>query len=154
MSHAGLDKDRKAKYLQQEGMLYASAEKVSDPKFREGEFFDPRDIVQVKYEMLRRVRIEGASVSQATGEYGFTRPTYYQAKERFDAAGIAGLVPGKRGPRSRHKLQSEVLTFLRGQITPGRPIGARRLALLVQEKHGIKIHPRTIERALGLKKTT
>ena len=89
--------------------MNASPEKVRDTKFHEGEFFDPRDLVQVKYEMLRRVRVESASVTHVAEEYGFSRPTYYQARAGFDKAGIAGLVPKKRGPRGRHKLNAEVL---------------------------------------------
>jgi hypothetical protein len=85
---------------------------VRDPKFRAYDFFDPRDLVQVKYELLRRVSLEHASVTDATAEYGVSRPTYYQAKAHFATAGIAGLVPRKRGPRGPHKLQG-------GNRTPG-----------------------------------
>jgi transposase len=124
-----------------------------DPKFQEGEFFDPRDLVQVKYEMLRRVLVDNASVTDAVGEYGFSRPTYYQAKARLDEAGIAGLVPRKRGPRRPHKLRDEVLEFLRRQIPSGEPIRARELTKLVRQEFGLDVHPRTIERALAGKKT-
>ena len=41
-----------------EGTFNPNSEKVSDPKFRGSEFFDPHDAVQVKYEMLRRVSID------------------------------------------------------------------------------------------------
>lgn len=34
-------------------------EAVSDPLFAGSEFFDARDLVQVKYEMVRRVQIDG-----------------------------------------------------------------------------------------------
>jgi transposase len=146
-------KHSKADALVEDGTLNPAAEKVRDPKFQEGGFFDPRDVVQVKYEMLRRVSAEKASVTDASDEYGVSRPTYYQAKADFDEAGIAGLVPKKRGPRGPHKIQAELLTFLRTQIAPGGPIRARDLAQLVQREFGLDIHPRTIERAVGGKKT-
>ena len=92
-------KRAKTDALLEEGTLNPTPEKVRDPKFQESEFFDPRDAVQVKYEMLRRVSIENASVTEASDEYGISRPTYYQAKANFDAAGIAGLVPKRPGPR-------------------------------------------------------
>ena len=94
-----------------------------------------------------------ASVTDAADEYGVSRPTYYQAKADFDEAGIARLVPKKRGPRGPHKLQSEVLAFLETQVIPGEPIRARELAKLVRSEFGLDVHPRTIERALGGKKT-
>jgi transposase len=146
-------KRSKAEALSEEGTLNAAPEKVSDPKFQESEFFDPRDIVQVKYEMLRRVFAENAPVTDAAEEYGVSRPTYYQTKANFGEAGIAGLVPKKRGPRGRHKLHGEVLTFLENQVIPGEPIRARHLAALIRQEFDIAVHPRTIERALAGKKT-
>ncbi len=45
---------------------------VRDPAFTVGSpFFDPEDLVQVKYEMLRRVREEGERVSAASAAFGF-----------------------------------------------------------------------------------
>lgn len=146
-------KQEKADALLEEGTLNPSPEKVSDPKFRQGEFFDPRDVVQVKYELLRRVLVEKASVTDAAQEYGISRPTYYQAKVGFDQAGIAGLIPKKRGPRGAHKIQGEVMAYVRQQLTPGEPLRARELAMLIQNEFGLEVHPRTIERAVGEKKT-
>jgi len=143
----------KTKALRVEGALNPAPEKISDPKFLQGEFFDPRDLVQVKYEMLRRVFAENASVTAATDEYGVSRPTYYQAKTNFDEGGIAGLVPKKRGPRGPHKLRADVLAFIERRIPPGKPIRARELARLIRQEFGLEVHPRTIERALAGKRT-
>ena len=150
---AGRDrKGSKTGALAEDGTLNPAPEKVRDPKFQEDGFFDPRDIVQVKYEMLRRASVEKASVTEASEEYGVSRPTYYQAKADFDEGGIAGLVPRKRGPRGPHKIQGEVSAFLRAQISPGEPIRARELAKSLQKEFGLDVHPRTIERAVGAKK--
>ncbi len=143
----------KADVLVEEGALNPAPEKVLDPKFRESEFFDPRDVVQVKYEMLRRVSVENASVTDVAQEYGVSRPTYYQAKTNLEETGVAGLVPKKPGPRGPHKIQGEVLAFLKKQIVPGEPIRARALAALILQEFGIEVHPRTIERAVRGKKT-
>jgi transposase len=139
---------KKADVLLEEGTLNPAPEKVRDPKFRESEFFDPRDAVQVKYEMLRRVSVENASVTEASDEYGVSRPTYYQAKANFDEAGVAGLVPKKRGPRGPHKIQGEVLAFLKTRLVTGKPIRARELANLLRNEFDLDVHPRTIERAV------
>jgi transposase len=142
----------KVKALRDEGTLNLAPEKVRDPKFQGDEFFDARDLVQVKYEMLRRVSVENAPVTDATEEYGVSRPTYYQTKATFDKAGVAGLVPQKRGPRGPHKLQGEVLAFVRQQLVAGEPVRARQLAKLIRQKFDLHIHPRTIERAVAGKK--
>jgi transposase len=150
---AGRDRKRsKIDALADDGTLNPAPEKVRDPKFQADGFFDPRDIVQVKYEMLRRASVEKASVTEASEEYGVSRPTYYQAKADFDEGGIAGLVPKKRGPRGPHKIQGEVSAFLSAQISPGQPIRARELAKSLQKEFGLDVHPRTIERAIGAKK--
>jgi transposase len=146
--------DAKAAALRDEGTLNAAPEKVGDPKFQQGEFFDPRDLVQVKYELLRRVEVDHASVTDATAEYGVSRPTYYHTKAQFDTAGIAGLVPKKRGPRGPHKLHDKALAFLAQHVTPGEPIRARALATLLRQHLKLTVHPRTIERAVGGKKTS
>jgi transposase len=137
----------------EEGTFNATPEKVKASGFQEGEFFDPRDVVQVKYEMLRRVRVENATVTETADEYGFSRTAFYKASSDFDEAGISGLIPAKRGPHGPHKVNAEVLAFLKGNVEKGKPIRARRLAKLVRQKFGFDIHPRTIERVLNGKKT-
>jgi transposase len=141
-------KRSKTDALLEEGTLNPTPERVGDPKFQENEFFDPHDAVQVKYEMLRRVSIDNASVTEVSDEYGISRPTYYQARANFDAAGIAGLVPKRPGPRGPHKVHGEVLAFLQARLVPGEPVRARELAMLIRNELGIEVHPRTIERAL------
>lgn len=154
MPTKGKSEPPKVKALLEEGTLNATPEKVRDPKFQQNEFFDPRDVVQVKYEMLRRVSIEKVSVTHATEEYGVSRPTYYQSKANFDEGGVAGLVPRKRGPRGPHKLQGKALAFVEQQLVAGEPVRAREIAKQIREKFDLHIHPRTIERAVAGKKTS
>lgn len=146
--------DSKMAALLEEGTLNSSPEKVCDPRFQGSEFFDAHDLVQVKYEMLRRVSVDRLPVTQATAEYGVSRPSYYQAKANFDEAGLGGLVPKKRGPRGPHKLQGKLLAFAEQQVGQGEPIRARELSRLIREKFSVEVHPRTIERALRGKKKT
>jgi transposase len=153
MANRNKHNDTKSVALRENGTLNPSPGQVADPKFQQSEFFDARDLVQVKYEMLRRVLVDTASVTEATVEYGVSRPTYYQTKASFDAGGLAGLVPKKPGPRGPHKLEGEVLRFVQSRHVPGQPVRARALAKLVREKFSIEIHARTIERALAVKKS-
>src|SRR6516162_9160309 len=57
-------KSSKREALRRQGCLHPRPEQVGDPLFQQSEFFDAHDLVQVKYEMLRRVQIEQQSVSQ------------------------------------------------------------------------------------------
>jgi len=96
---------------------------VTDDRFRSGEFFDARDQLQVKYEMLRRVESDGYSVTHAAAAFGFSRPSFYQAQSAFQQGGLPGLVPRKRGPRQAHKLTAEVIEFLRQERQRDPPYG-------------------------------
>src|SRR5437667_10535415 len=97
--------------------------------------------------MLRRVSLENASIANATEEYGVSRPTYYQTKASFDEAGIAGLVPKKRGPRGPHKLQGPVLEFIQKHPVAGKPIRAGELANVGRQESGLTVQPTTTDRA-------
>ncbi len=152
MPRRGDRTDSKAAALFADGALNPSPAKVGDPKFRAGDFFDPRDLVQVRYEMLRRVSVDSLPVTQVSAEYGVSRPTYYQAKASFGEAGLAGLVPKKKGPRGPHKLRGDLLAFVEKRIVPGKPLRARELARLIRKELSIEVHPRTIERVCGRKK--
>ena len=122
---------------------------VRDEEFGSSEFFDARDLVQVKYEMVRRVRVGGASVTQAAAAFGFSRPSYYQAATAVDREGLGGLVPAKPGPRRAHKLTDEVIGYAR-QLREAEPgIGSAQLADAIAVKFAIRVHPRSVERALA-----
>lgn len=153
MKHDQENQESKARMLAEDGVLNPHPDRIHDPKFHDQEFFDPIDLVQVKYEMLRRVSVDRISITDATLEYGVSRSTFYQAKTSLEEAGLAGLVPRKRGPRGPRKLKEDVITFLKQHTVPGQPIRARELAKLVQEHFGVEVHPRTIERAFREKKT-
>ena len=64
--------------------------------------------------MVRRVRIDGASVSGTAGDFGFSRPSWYAAAAAIDEAGLSGLLRTRPGPRRAHKLSDEIVTFLTG----------------------------------------
>lgn len=140
--------DPKTQALRQSGTLNLRPQDVQDELFREREFFDSRDLVQVKYEMLRRVSKEGHSISQAAAAFGFSRPSFYQAQTVFGTSGLAGLVPQKRGPKQGHKLTPEILEFVRKTRTEDTAVRSAALTQMVQERFGVTVHPRTIERAL------
>jgi transposase len=141
-------KDAKLGALQQQGTLNPRPKDVRDELFLQDDFFDPRDLVQVKYEMLRRVQTEGKSVTDAPANFGFSRPSFYQALSAFEQDGLAGLVPRKRGPKQAHKLTEEVLAFI-GEMRQKEPsVRLPDLVKLIQERFGTKVHPRSIERSL------
>jgi transposase len=144
--------DPKEETLKKHGALNPQAEEVRDPLFQEDPFFDPRDLVQVKYEMLRQVRLEGKAVTDSASSFGFSRPSFYESRAAFEEGGLSGLLPKKRGPHGGHKLTEEVIEFLKGERERDEAISGKTLADLLRERYGLKVHPRTIDRALKRRK--
>ena len=144
-----IPKDVKSAALRQHGVLHARPEDVIDPLFRTYEFFDPRDLIQVKYEMLRRVQVEGLSITQAAAAFGFSRPAFYQAQAAYQRHSLPGLIPQHPGPRRAHKLSDEVLDFVLLCRAKNPALTAVALCVLIEEAFGITVHPRSLERALA-----
>ena len=138
--------------LRESGCLNPLAEDVRDSMFHKLEFFDADDLVQVKYEMLRRVQAEGGSVSEAARDFGYSRLAYYRAREKFDQEGMVGLVPKKRGPKGGHKLTAEVVDFLVETLACEPELRSLDLAERVTARFGFVVHRRSIERALARRK--
>jgi len=145
-------RSRKQDRLAQDGALNRHPERVRAPHFHDAGFFDPSDLVQVKYEMLRQVSHEGASKVEAAALYGMSRPTFYQAEAAFALDGITGLLPRRRGPKGAHKLTDEAMAFIEAHRATEPPPSARVLARALHTELGISVHPRSIERALARKK--
>jgi transposase len=138
--------DEKLALLRQSHTLHPHPEAVRDPLFTSGSpFFDPRDLVQVKYELLRRVRVDGSAVSEAAALFALSRPTFYAAQAAWEQAGVSGLLPAPTGPRHAHKLTDEIMTALQPLA---KTMSSAQLAEWLEEQRSLSVHPRSIERAL------
>lgn len=142
------DDDSKLTELARRGSLHPRPKQISDPLFDANPFFDRRDLMQVKYEMLRTVRVEGRRVSRAAAGFGLSRPTFYEAHAAFERAGMLGLLPAKKGPRRAHKLSAVVMSFIDEQLAAEASLTMTALAERVHERFGLAVHPRSIGRAL------
>ncbi len=139
--------EEKLRILRQSHTLHPHPDQVRDPLFTTGStFFDPRDLVQVKYELLRRVRVDGESVSHAASLFALSRPTFYATQAAWERAGLVGLFPEPTGPRHAHKLTEAILAQLRPRAAT---MSSTQLAAWLREAHQLIVHPRSIERALA-----
>ncbi|MFH1314521.1 MAG: helix-turn-helix domain containing protein [Candidatus Eisenbacteria bacterium] len=141
--------DSKHEALRKEGTLNPHPRAVTNPLFEKSEFFDPNDLLQVKYEMLRQASEERRPVIQVAPSFGFSRVTFYEIRKRFLENGLAGLFPRRRGPQRAHKLTDGVLDYVEEMLGEEPSLGARALADRVESRFGITVHPRSIERALA-----
>ena len=67
----------------------------------------------------------------------------------MDRDGLGGLVPAKPGPRRAHKLTDEVIAYVQQLREQDPGLGSARLADAIAEKFAIRVHPRSVERALA-----
>lgn len=140
--------DSKIEEMRKNGTLNPKHAEVEDELFESSVFFDAHDLVQVKYEMLRRVEKDGLSISDAAKSFGLSRPTYYEAREALDKSGIVGLQPKQRGPKVAHKITKEVLGHANKLLEKEPNINTAELAAKICSKFEIEIHPRSLIRAL------
>src|SRR5260370_5454218 len=127
-------------------------ERVRAAGFQTGSFSDPKVLVQVKHEMLRHVKQEGASKADSAALFGLSRPAFYQAEAALDSEGLAGLLPRRRGPKGAHKLTAQIMGFIERRQAQDPHIHARALAGEIKAELNLSVHPRSIERALARKK--
>ena len=170
--------DPKSLFLRQQGCLNPHSEGVTDELFQSREFFDPRDLVQeglvVEEETADGCRAEAKEDEQQRerpDEQGAARenprvdtlalgPELHARHRRQVAGADAGLGGeiGQGGGRPAERLAVPVAPGGEeevGVVGPLSPVEvddpSLRLAALVsriQERYGIAVHPRSIERAL------
>lgn len=133
--------------LRKETLRHPKPERVTAAIVSRSAFFDPRDLLQMKYEMLRHVDVDGASVTEAAGAFGLSRVSFYEAQRRYSEDGLPGLLPRKKGPKGPYKMTEEVMAFVDElvQESGGRP-NWDALSQRVRERFGLTVHPRSIER--------
>jgi transposase len=145
-------RDPKSEALAQDGVLNRHPDAVRDALFSGNPFFDPKDLVQVRYEMVRRHQVDGAAISEVASAFGVSRPTFYKAQGALEMAGLTGLLPGQRGPKGGHKISAEVIAYVAELKAENPELTTPQCLDAIEEHFGVKAHRRSLERALARKK--
>jgi transposase len=141
--------DVKARFLADHQALHSRPEQIRDALFQQGGFFDPRDLVQVRYEMLRRHLVDRQPVTEVIQAFGMSRQMFYVLLDMFHQQGLLGLLPRKRGPKGAHKCTDKILRFVTGRQQQDPDGSLVDLAKEVKRKFGVRLHSRTLERGLS-----
>jgi len=131
----------KVQALRQSGTFNARAGAIRDRLFLEESFFDPQDLTQVKYEMLRRVQKDEMPISAVAA-------AFYKARRDFTREGLVGLIARRRGPKEGHKVTREIVSFVERIRSQEPLIGTPELVRRIQKEFAVMVHRRTVERAL------
>jgi transposase len=135
--------------LTEAGLVHPHPDAVRAALFAESGFFLAEDKVQVKYEMLRAHVIDGRTATATAQAHGYSRAAFYLVAAAFERSGMVGLLderPGRRGPL---KLSPEVLAFLEARRRERPGASGAELATELEAALGVRLHRRTVERALG-----
>ncbi len=121
-------------------------ERVQDPYFiQQTDFFDPKDIVQVKYELLRRCEVEKKEVASTCHDFGFSRTTYYKVQRAFYNGGLPQLMGKPRGRQKPIKLTETVLGFLIAEKARNNKLTAKEMAKRLKERYQVELTERMIQ---------
>ena len=142
----------KADVLKENGTYNADSASVKADEFLHGIFFDPDDLVQVKYEMLRSVEKKESSISEASEKYGLSRQTYYVNKSALEKGGLAALIPKKTGPKEGFKLKDEGRRFIDKYLSEHPGATPHEINAAMAAGMGITVHDRTVSRYLSKKR--
>jgi hypothetical protein len=139
-----MNNDNRRRVLESTGLVHRRPEAVTAALFHAGDpFFFAMDKVQVKYEMLRAHFVGGDTVTAAAGSHGYSRAEFYLVAAAFDESGMTGLLDERRGRKGPTKLTEEVHAFL----TSLGECSATEAAAAVADQLGVRLHPRSIQRA-------
>jgi transposase len=130
--------------LQALRLVHPRPEAVMAPLFRtQPAFFLACDKVQVKYEMLRAHVVDGQTITAAAAVHGYSRAEFYLVAAAFEDKGMTGLLDERRGRKGPVKLTAEVL----GLLERLGPCPAAEAAAVIESELGVRLHPRSIQRA-------
>ena len=151
MQQSQISKQKK-RYMEEHGVLNTQPENVRDELFLENNFFDPQDLLQVRYEMIRSHRTDKLTATEASQRFGISRVTFYKISGMYDRKGLRGLIPGKSGPKNPHKCTEEIIEFVKQLRSQEPDMTWEDIIRKVSKTFGVTLHRRTIERGLVRRK--
>lgn len=143
-----MSNDTKTEFLRKEGIINPKPERVVDPLFQKHEFFDPLDLPQVRYEMLRIARVEEVSVTEACRLFGFSREYFYRLERDFMSRGYVGLLGSPRGRRPLVALNQELINFIIHRKMTEPQLTGEELRKELKSIYQVECSRRTVERII------
>ncbi len=138
---------KKLKFLENSGTLNQRPDLVKDELFLQNKFFDPYDLLQIKYEMLRHVKVDQWSITKATTTFGLSRQAFYKLENDFKL-GLTGLFPKKRGPQKPSKLDAAVIKFIKTK-RQNEKMSWAKVQLAIKKQFNLSLHIRTMQKSIS-----
>jgi hypothetical protein len=140
--------DTKKQFLQKEGLINPKPERVCYKHFESNDFFDPMDLPQVRYEMIRTARVENISVANACRLFGFSREYFYKLERKFMKHGFVALLGSQKGRRPLIALNNEIVNFIIHRKVDNPNLSGEDLRKEILKIHKLDCSRRTVERII------
>ena len=141
--------ETKSQFLAKEGLLNPKPERISSPLFQTLDFFDPFDLPQVRYEMLRAARSDTMSVAEACRLFGFSREYFYRLERMFMQRGYVALLGSSMGRRPLLALNQEIVNFIIHRKLEQPQLSGENLRQEILRLYKVDCSRRTVERIVG-----
>lgn len=142
--------DKKPDYLRKSGTLNPHPERVADPLFSNSTFFDPRDLLQVRYEMIR-AHTRPRTLKEVASQFGMSIATCARLKRKYREGGLQALIPGRRGPQGPHKITPDIVEFAANYQRIHSSTSIRELTDIVNDHFKVDLHFSGLHRAMSKK---
>ncbi len=139
----------KIDFLKNQGLLNPSPERVTHPLFNTKAFFDPRDLPQVRYEMLRAARVEQIPVAKACRLLGFSREYFYRLERAFNERGYVALLGSRMGRPPLLALNQEIVSFIVHRKLESPRLSGEDLRKEILKLYKVDCSRRTVERIIA-----
>ncbi len=139
----------KIEFFKSVGILNTKPERIIHSMFQNNEFFDPLDLIQVRYEMLRGPRSEKITVSEACKQFGYSREYFYSLDRDFNSRGFAGIMTSIMGRPPIIAQNPEIINYILQRKFADSSLTGEDLRLELKSKFQLECSRRTVERLIN-----
>ncbi len=139
----------KIEFLKKEGIINTKPDRIIHSLFQNNDFFDPLDLMQVRYEMLRAARIENMTVSEACKQFGYSREYFYSLNRDFISRGFAGIMGSIMGRPPLLAQNPEIINYILQRKFTEPNLTGEDLRRELKSKFQLECSRRTVERLIN-----
>ena len=126
--------------------------KINDPIFQRSGIMDPRDLLLVRFELVRSLELDGKPIEEVCSQYGISPCTARRYVRDMKERGLIALVPEKRGPNGPSVMTDEIANYIDKYLTDHPKASAGKVYQSLVDAKKVTIGKRTVERYISSKK--
>lgn len=141
----------KEERLKESNTYNPKCDKVTACDFIENEVMDSRDLLQVRYEIVRAIEYDNKPVKEICSEFGVSASTARRYVRNLKEGGLIALVPEQKGPSGPTKLSKDAADFIDTYLKNNPKASGGKVHNALENRLHPGISKRTVERYLSKK---